>query len=1135
MGKNTCDGDVYIHNLSSFIKSHEPQLANALVAYKKLNSTTNNNNNNNNNNNKTNNNTPTSNTKNDTDESNNTDSKDTTTNNNNSIQNGNISIDEEDKLTKEISKPVRLSLSLHHLYFILGRFKDLGIPVGPMNLRLENIDSISNSNYVSFLSEFQRNKKLDSDTQSIHSISSVKSVMSSVSALWNNFGSTSKIDSTVSDLKYLYSAFSKLPCLRLANEQNSKLIEGHQEYPFETATPIVIFKNLLVLEISDLEPKEIFGWHILSTKLRYLVVKKANVTDPIEIFINLVEADSTIKSNDDSLSMENNNSNNNNNMNINNSNNDINFNDNKFPHYDDEYYEYDNNKLTKSKSNSSDPNDRKFNSNIPSSHSTLNLSTHLLNSKNNHTSPNLLQSQSIIPSIHSHSPYSYNYSLNQHYKLTPHIHNSHAYNSHNNNLNNNNNTYNNHDYLQSISTSPTSSAVSYHPTRLYSEDVVNSQQTVLSSSVNSTRRSYYYKPHTKSRRSRGSTSLSTPIASHSSINYHESHSKSRKSDEVDHNYIYNNKITSNNNNNNNTNNNNNHIYNNNNNNFYNNSNNNNNHHHQQHQYIHNHSNINLDSSIGNDNYSKLKKSPLLDSQTSGLNPSSWSLLKHLSLTENKIEKLSLGSFDYLINLTVLDLSYNRLTQIPEAPLSKLVNLKTLNLSFNKLFNTQTFPKNLKKLTMLNLRGNKITQIDSIENLSSLSKIDLRQNNIYKVTDLKPLLLINKEKVMITSIYLSGNPVSKSRGYRVELFNLFNGIEYENSLKIDGSRPGIFESRMLLDEKTANMRFKNYLDESIISKMTASVSNMNLSNILNKNNNNLPVTIRKDSNSSRNETKAAFIKIESNNNNKDSNNDTSNKDNKVNDNISKISNNVTKSSVGYPHPILDQMSTSINVSADAIKITRQNISHSPTVASLASELMKHDYNNTNNNNNNVNNIINGGDINEHVIAASPIVPTRNPLAVTLRNNSNSNSDSNMASNLNPPNFNRNNSLNNLNDFIVPVNRSLPHSQRTSNDFSTTSSIITSTGVSINPDNNPITRLTLASPALPVITQATTTTMTSSNKLVSNSNDSSSIHTNKDHPNGDNLENKENIPKKTFNDETTTTTNDEYSKGLKISVS
>ena len=38
MAKNTCDGDIYIRNLSSFIKSHERQLANALVAYKKLNS-----------------------------------------------------------------------------------------------------------------------------------------------------------------------------------------------------------------------------------------------------------------------------------------------------------------------------------------------------------------------------------------------------------------------------------------------------------------------------------------------------------------------------------------------------------------------------------------------------------------------------------------------------------------------------------------------------------------------------------------------------------------------------------------------------------------------------------------------------------------------------------------------------------------------------------------------------------------------------------------------------------------------------------------------------------------------------------------------------------------------------------------
>ncbi|KAH3682072.1 hypothetical protein WICPIJ_006962, partial [Wickerhamomyces pijperi] len=163
-------------------------------------------------------------------------------------------------------------------------FQELGISVGPMNIRLDNIDTENANNYVSFLSEFQRNKAIQSDAQSIHSMSSVKSVMSSVSALWHNLSyNGNKGENIISDLKYLYSAFTKLPCLRLANDPNAKLIEGHEEYPFDTSTPIRIFKNLSVLEISDLDPKEIYGWHILSENIRFLVIKRTHINDPYDV------------------------------------------------------------------------------------------------------------------------------------------------------------------------------------------------------------------------------------------------------------------------------------------------------------------------------------------------------------------------------------------------------------------------------------------------------------------------------------------------------------------------------------------------------------------------------------------------------------------------------------------------------------------------------------------------------------------------------------------------------------------------------------------------------------------------------------------------------------------------------------
>ncbi|KAH3666277.1 hypothetical protein OGAPHI_004466 [Ogataea philodendri] len=576
MGTNTCDGDVYIHNLATFIKSHERQLANALIAYKKTNKK------------------PVQGDKSGT----------------------------TPRQQQPTTKPVRLSLSLHHLYFLLGKFQELGISVGPMNIRLDNIDTENANNYVSFLSEFQRNKAIQSDAQSIHSMSSVKSVMSSVSALWHNLSyNGNKGENIISDLKYLYSAFTKLPCLRLANDPNAKLIEGHEEYPFDTSTPIRIFKNLSVLEISDLDPKEIYGWHILSENIRFLVIKRTHINDPYDVLVSLVNDDVDKRG---SIYSE------------------------------------------------------------GSEHSPSSTAPHAIpvSKRNSFSSPPLAGSSNFSSSYGS----SY------------------------------------HHYFSGSLPEKSSPPSSYYSSRLPVDDKFS----LVS------RRQYQYPQ------------------------------KSR--------------------------------------------------------------------------YPPLDPLPIMEQVPPMSAPiefpsQHWKLLKHLSLTENKITTISEAAFQNLENLSSLDLSYNKLTEVPTEALSKLANLKSLNLSYNKLASTKSFPKALQKLTILNLRGNQLTSLDSMENLNALEKIDLRQNRLTKVTELKPLLLLNSDAVKLTTLYLVGNPVASNRGYRIELFNLFNGVSYGNELRIDGSRPGIFESRLLLDSKSAQLKLNKFLDASIISKMTESVSTMNLNKIV----------------------------------------------------------------------------------------------------------------------------------------------------------------------------------------------------------------------------------------------------------------------------------------------------------------
>ncbi|OCL12016.1 hypothetical protein AOQ84DRAFT_167670 [Glonium stellatum] len=199
--------------------------------------------------------------------------------------------------TSQSIKPAKLTLTPHHLFYLLSRFEELSIPVGPMNVRLENIHSdASPTNYVSFLSKAQRNKSRSSDRDSVHSVSSIRSVMTGMSSLWSSLGLSSNSAAKAEkqkaaiqeDLKYLYSAFTKIPCLRLAPDHKARLIAGYEEFPFDSAVPLFAFKNLSALEICDVDFRQFYGWDRLAEQLRSLTVKRAGVDDPADLLINIV-------------------------------------------------------------------------------------------------------------------------------------------------------------------------------------------------------------------------------------------------------------------------------------------------------------------------------------------------------------------------------------------------------------------------------------------------------------------------------------------------------------------------------------------------------------------------------------------------------------------------------------------------------------------------------------------------------------------------------------------------------------------------------------------------------------------------------------------------------------------------------
>ncbi|ROW13029.1 hypothetical protein VPNG_06006 [Cytospora leucostoma] len=200
--------------------------------------------------------------------------------------------------TSQTAKSAKLALTPHHLFYLLSRFAELNIPVGPMKVRLENLhDTSSSANYVSFLSQTQRTKSRGSEVGSVHSVSSMRSVMSGMSSLWGSFGIGSNISAArvekqkaalQADLKYLYSAFTKIPCLRLAPDWRARLIKGYEEFPFDSAVPLYVFKNCQALEICDLDFRQFFGWDRLADQLRSLTLKRASLEDPADVLFDIV-------------------------------------------------------------------------------------------------------------------------------------------------------------------------------------------------------------------------------------------------------------------------------------------------------------------------------------------------------------------------------------------------------------------------------------------------------------------------------------------------------------------------------------------------------------------------------------------------------------------------------------------------------------------------------------------------------------------------------------------------------------------------------------------------------------------------------------------------------------------------------
>lgn len=186
-------------------------------------------------------------------------------------------------------KPLRPSFTIHHLYYITERIANssLDVHVGALNIKLDTPNH--EPTFISFMANKARNQKnFDTDAKSITSINSVKSIVSSASLYWMSFSFSKDPKIIQKAVKYLYSSFTKIPCLVLSPHTEINSIDGYEEYPCDTCLPLRMFKNLQVLELVEYEPHEVYGWHTLSEKLRILIIRKTKVSDLAEILFSLV-------------------------------------------------------------------------------------------------------------------------------------------------------------------------------------------------------------------------------------------------------------------------------------------------------------------------------------------------------------------------------------------------------------------------------------------------------------------------------------------------------------------------------------------------------------------------------------------------------------------------------------------------------------------------------------------------------------------------------------------------------------------------------------------------------------------------------------------------------------------------------
>ncbi|CAE6470521.1 unnamed protein product [Rhizoctonia solani] len=176
-----------------------------------------------------------------------------------------------------------LTTDLHHVFYLLMRFEAIELPVGPLDVKLPNP-----TRPISFASQLASGDRADAVSIRSSSAMSTMSRLSLGGGWWSRAAAPPPVDN---ELKYIYSAFTKLPALSIKQAGLKLVAELAQDPLTDQVIPFDVFKNLQSLELLDIDPRVILGWDRLADNLRSLTIKRSGLEDVSDILIDAVVDD----------------------------------------------------------------------------------------------------------------------------------------------------------------------------------------------------------------------------------------------------------------------------------------------------------------------------------------------------------------------------------------------------------------------------------------------------------------------------------------------------------------------------------------------------------------------------------------------------------------------------------------------------------------------------------------------------------------------------------------------------------------------------------------------------------------------------------------------------------------------------